>query len=172
MPKPAYQRKRPRLGDIVEINVPGKGLAYVQYVNEHRDPPVWGSLLRVLPGTFKTRPNNFRELAEGHELYFVFFPLGAACNRGYVKIVANERVPRYCRQWPILKAYNENIATGEKTWFLWDGNTSWRVGELPTQFYDASMKEVITLKALEDRIATGWMPRDEVPPGPPRGLRS
>lgn len=171
MVKPASQRKRPRLGDVVEVRIPGEGLAYVQYVNEHRDPPVYGALIRVLPGIFSERPASFTDLARSRERWFAFLPLGAACHRGYVTIVANELIPESAREWPTFKSYNEGIQTGKKTWYLWDGRSRWRSGDLPEEYYDAPMKEVITLKVLEDRIATGWMPRDEVPPGPPRGLR-
>jgi hypothetical protein len=165
-------RIRPRLGDVIELAIAGKGLAYVQYVNNHREPPVFGPLVRVLPGVYKQRPASLADLTAGPESYFVFIPIGVAAQRGYVRIVGHEAIPAHARDWPLFKAYNENIETGKKTWFLWDGKKSRLVGDLPKDFCDCSMKEVASLKALEDRIATGWMPRDEVAPGPPRGLRS
>ena len=160
------------MGDVIELAIAGKGLAYVQYVNNHREPPVYGPLVRVLPGVHKERPESFTALAAGPESYFVFVPIGVACQRGFVTIVGHEAIPPHARDWPLFKACNENVETGKKTWFLWDGRRSRLVGNLPKELYDCSMKEVTNLTALEDRIATGWMPRDEVAPGPPRGLRS
>jgi hypothetical protein len=171
MAKMPTERKRPRIGDVVEVRVPGKGFAYLQYVNFHRDPPGYGYLVRVLPGIFKRRPDSVAELAAAAELWFAFTTLGSACHRGEARIVGNESIPEHARSWPIFKAYNDCFGTGEKTWFIWDGVRSWRVGKLPKKYYDGSMEQVVTLDIVTDRIATGWMPRDEVPPGLPRGLR-
>jgi len=40
-------RIRAKLGDVVEIST-SKGLTYVQYINEHKDPPVLGELIQGL----------------------------------------------------------------------------------------------------------------------------
>jgi len=62
MKKPE-DRVRPKLGDIIEIPLPDKRLAYVHYVKEHREPPGYGSLLRILPGLFDERPADMTALA-------------------------------------------------------------------------------------------------------------
>jgi len=157
------QRKRPKLGDVVEVPIPGRGNAYVQYVNHHREPPKLGHLIRVLPGIFEARPDpdSLRKLVTKKERFFAFFPLGAACHQGHTTIVANEPIPLWARDWPLFKAYNENFNTGERTWWLWDGNESKEIGDLPKRYYDLPLEEVIDLKVLEDRIASGWTPRDE-----------
>jgi hypothetical protein len=46
MPKRASERVRPQLGDVIEIET-SQGLAYAQYTHEHREPPRYGSLLRI-----------------------------------------------------------------------------------------------------------------------------
>jgi hypothetical protein len=172
MSKREKQRKRPRLGDLIEVKVPGKGLAYLQYVNFHRDPPGYGYLVRVLRGVFQTRPSSFEELIAAPELWFAFVALRSAIRDGHATIVSTESVPQHAQRWPMFKGYNENIESGKKTWFLWNGSERRKVGELPPEYYDCSMEQVVTLDIVTDRIATGWMPRNEVPPGPPRGLLS
>ena len=62
---------RPRLGDVIEIETP-KGLAYAQYTHEHRDPPRYGSLLRILPGIYSQRPSDFAALVAEEERFSVF----------------------------------------------------------------------------------------------------
>jgi hypothetical protein len=42
-------RVTPKIGDIVEIET-SDGLAYVQFTAKHTTPPVFGELVRVLPG--------------------------------------------------------------------------------------------------------------------------
>ena len=63
---------RPVLGDIIEIPL-SKGFAYAQYINNHTAPPRYGTLIRILPDTYHKRPTDFTKLAEGKELYSVFF---------------------------------------------------------------------------------------------------
>jgi hypothetical protein len=120
MPKPAAQRKRPQIGDVIEIETP-RGLAYAQYTHEHREPPRFGSLLRVLPGLFATTPSDFTDLVAQEERFSVFFPLGAALNRGIFRIVANEPVPEAKRRFPIFGALS-----GDGTMWLWDGRREWK----------------------------------------------
>jgi hypothetical protein len=153
------QRKRPRLGDIVEVPVPRKGFAYVHYVKEHRG---YGSLLRVLPGLFKKRRTEVAELAEGKELYLVFFPLGVALHRGHLKIVGEGAVPERFGKWPLFRAFNENIDTGVRTWFLWDGQKYLKIGRLPKKYYDLSFPGTLNLTELENRLAQAWLPRDVI----------
>jgi hypothetical protein len=77
MPRVATKRKRPQIGDVIEIETPA-GLGYAQYTHEHREPPRFGSLLRVLPGIFAERPSDFKPLLVQDERFSIFFPLGAA----------------------------------------------------------------------------------------------
>ena len=43
MAREIARRKRPRIGDVVEIVTP-KGLAYAQYTHNHKGRPHWGHL--------------------------------------------------------------------------------------------------------------------------------
>ena len=107
MSKPPDQRKRPQIGDLIEIETP-RGYAYAQYIYKHREPPRMGSLIRVLPGFFRERPDDFSALVETEERFSVFFPLGAALNRGIFRIVANEPVAMR-RAAPLYETWNDTM---------------------------------------------------------------
>jgi hypothetical protein len=158
--KIARKFKRPVLGDIFEVRWRG-GRGYGHYVKRYSDPPVWGSLIRVLPGTFKTRPANFDDLVAQREQFVTFFPLGAAVARGLVKIVDHQPVPERFKEWPLFRACNRNAETGHKTWFLWDGEREWKVGDLKPEQYSLPLREVITLGILRERMKASWSPKDE-----------
>ena len=76
--------KRVRIGDVVEIPTK-RGFAYGQYALHHQQ---MGALLRVLPGFFSERPNDFTGLVTQSPRFVTFFPLGAAVHRGIFEVVA------------------------------------------------------------------------------------
>lgn len=155
-------RVRPRIGDIVEIETP-VGLAYAQYTHKHDVPPHMGALIRVLLGLFKERPDGFRELAEKQERFFVFFPLGAACNRRIVTIVANEAIPVACRKFPRLRAAGFVDHSGKvHDWWIFDGEKEERVGALTAEIARLSPCEVWNDTLLIERIASGWSPEQDL----------
>jgi hypothetical protein len=107
MAKPADQRRRPQIGDLIEIETP-RGYAYAQYVHKHREPPRMGSLIRQLPGFYRERPDNFNALVDAEGRFSVFFPLGAALNRGIFRIVASEPVAM-SRGTPLYETWNDTM---------------------------------------------------------------
>src|SRR5438128_2293482 len=141
---PLVNRKRPQMGDVVEIETP-KGLAYVQYTYNHKEPPVYGALIRVLPGLHDSRPSDFSRLVREKERFFVFFPLGAACNRDIVKIVAHEEIPKISSGIPLMRTssrYRDKSGKMiEADWWLWDGKEERRIGKLPEKYHDLSLRE-------------------------------
>jgi ribosomal protein L34E len=154
MRKSPSERTRPQVGDVIEVETPG-GLAYAQYTHEHRDPPRYGSLLRVLPGLYETRPAAFARLVEEEERFWVFFPVGAATRRQIVRIVANETVAEAKRPFPVFRARN---AVGGP-WWMWDGKREWRARPGDT-WTPRALSEVWNDTLLIKRIATGWVPAD------------
>lgn len=80
-----------KLGDIFEINTP-KGKAYLHYI--YKDKTI-GEIIRVLPGLYSDRLDNFDELASLKERYMIFFPLFFASNRKIVEQVGYYPVDRY-----------------------------------------------------------------------------
>jgi len=154
--------KRLVLGDVIEIPLSKGDLAYAQFTYNYREKPVWGHLIRVLPGTFKSRPQSFQDLVQKEERFYAFFPAGAAVSRGMVEIVSHERIPEHNKDFPLFKACNQEFKTGKKTWWLWDGKESRRVGSLSPEHFDLPLKQIISFDVLVERIEKGWSPRDEV----------
>lgn len=158
--------KRLVLGDVIEIPLSKGNYAYAQFTYNHRKQPVWGHLIRVLPGHFKTRPECLEELVRQPHRFYAFFPAGAALKRGMIKIVSHEEIPKGSEKLPLFKACNQNFQTGKKTWFLWDGKIDRQVGNLAPEHVDLPLKEIVGFDVLVERIENGWSPRDEVePPG-------
>ena len=144
------------VGDIVEIETPN-GLGYAQYVLKHSEPPQYGELIRVLPGLFASRPDSFADLAREEARFTTFFPLGAACARGIVQIVAAEEVPEHARTLPLMRAAGARLPDGTVNgWWLWDGEREWRVGELTAEQWKLPLRAVWNDTLLIERIARGW----------------
>jgi hypothetical protein len=143
-------RKRARLGDVLEIGTPA-GLAYFQYTHQHQ---TYGGLIRVLPGTYEERPTAGRlsELVRRRERFVVFFPVRAAANRGLVSVVANEPIPPHAQSFPLFKSGRPG------NWWLWDGEHEWRIGELTAEQRTLPTRGIWNDTMLASRIASGWSP--------------
>lgn len=148
------------IGDVVEI--PTKlGTAYAQFSHYHDQPPKFGALLRVLPGVFKERPKNLGAIVAGKELFFAFFPIQAAINRGIVRVVGREPIPSRAQQFPLFRAGNINSVTGRvEQWWLWNGAKSWKIDSLSDDQLDLPIEEVVNDTMLIRRIEQGWTPRN------------
>jgi hypothetical protein len=152
--------KRVRFGDIIEIQT-RKGLSYVQYT--HRNE-LFGYLVHVLPGFFKSRPPDFNRIA-GQETQFVaFIPLQAALNRHIFHVVGNVKIPESKIPFPMFRAAGgsgDRITGKISTWWLWDGEKSWIIGPIKPEQRKLPIKEVWNDTLLIDRIEAGWRPQDD-----------
>jgi len=155
------KRKRPKLGDVLEIPTT-KGFAYLQYVNRH---PVYGALIRVLPGLYVKRPERFSDLVRQPERFFTFFPVGAAVNQGIVIIVANESIPGAAQKIPIMRVEG-GIDKGGRVlnWWIIDseGDRKWMVSELSQEQKNLPIAGIMNDTLLVQRIVEGWSPSDRV----------
>jgi hypothetical protein len=148
-----------KIGAIVEIKTK-LGNAYAQFSHYHEAPPRYGALLRVLPGIFGKRPNDFKDLVGFKESFVIFFPLQAALNRRIVELVAQEPVPLYARAFPIFRDGISNPATGKVAqWWLWDGTREWKVEKLTDEQLDWPIRQICNDIALIQMIESGWTPR-------------
>lgn len=148
-------RKRPKIGDVIEIKTP-KGLAYAQFTHKHDAPPKYGALLRVFRRLYKIRPSDFREMIESEPQFLTFFPLGSACNKSIVEIVSNEDVPLEARLFPTFRAGAANQQGQVETWWLWDGEKEWKVGKLKPGMEKLPIRGVWNDTLLIQRIVEGW----------------
>ncbi len=127
---------RKKLGDVIEIPT-SKGLSYVQYTHENKASPVLGSLIRVLEGFSKTRPSNeeLSHLIKKPHRFQTFCPVHHSVNLGFFELVGNFPVPDFAKKFPTFKSSNTShkIDPEKKKWWLWDGEKSWKVGELSVE---------------------------------------
>jgi hypothetical protein len=150
-------RVRPRPGDVVEVETP-KGFAYAQYTHKHATN---GALIRVLQGLFGSRPTNFAEIVQRPEQFLLFFPLGAACNRGIVRVVAEEEIPASAQTFPLFRSGSADAQGEVKVWFLWDGVREWRVDRLTPEQKKLPLRPgVWNDTLLIERIVSGWRPSE------------
>jgi hypothetical protein len=156
-PKQAHERVRPRIGDVVEIPTPC-GLAFAQYTHEHREPPRYGSLLRLLPGLYDRPPEDLRSLVEQEERFSVFFPLGAALARGIFRIVGNADVPASKQPFPIFRS-----KAPDGTVYYWDGRREWRETwwRRTPRWRRGAIDEIWNDTALVERASSDWKPADD-----------
>ncbi|MDD2760096.1 MAG: hypothetical protein PHH11_07365 [Methylomonas sp.] len=148
---PLVSRKRPAIGDVIEIPIPD-GLAYAQYTHKHLK---YGALLHVLPGVHHSPVNDFSGLVALLPQFVAFFPLGAACNRGIVRVVANEPIPFHAQAFPIFRSCVKT-PNGCGPWWLWDGSREWKVGELEEEMKSLPLHEIVNDTLLIARIVQGW----------------
>jgi len=154
---PLTNRVKPRIGDLIEISTP-KGLSYAHFTHKHETPPRYGSLIRVLPGIFPERPTDFAELVRGQPLFSTFFPLGSACQRNIVRVVASEPIPLHTVTFPTFRSSRRD-RSGKRvgTWFLWDGQRKWNAERLTEQqLRDYPPLGIWNDTLLIERIIAGW----------------
>jgi hypothetical protein len=145
--------RKPQIGDIVEIQT-NKGLAYALYT--HRNEK-YGALLRVFGRIFASRPASFNWLSEGPPQFDTFFPLRAALQKGIVKTAENIEVPAHLRGFPVFRNGTPHPSTKNvEDWWLWDGDSEWRVGKLTSEQRRLPLLGVINDTLLCRRIESGW----------------
>ena len=114
------------IGDIFEIQTEA-GCAYAQYTHKHQ---MYGALLRVSRGLYKTLPTDFCALIQPPPILITFFPLGAALNRNIVRKIAHCPIPSHSSAFPTFKAGTPNKEGTVENWWLWDGEREWRPSRL------------------------------------------
>ena len=148
--------KRIKIGDIVEIITP-KGFAYAQYTHKH---PMYGALIRIIKGIYKEKPENLLDLLSNKFQFTTFFPLGVAVNQKLVTIVGNFPLPDKAKDFPVFKAGVQNKNGVVETWWLWDGEKEWKIGDLTDEQKDYPLRGVINDTLLIERICNKWSHRD------------
>ncbi len=171
-PRQQKRRKRPRIGDVIEIATP-KGFAYAQFTHDH---PIRGEVLRILPGLYATRPADLAALVQQRERYVTFYGLRSILMDNEVTVVGGREVlevaivglfpvPARNRPFPLFRSPGGDIQdNGEfpfwTLWDGWDGETAQRVERLTESQRDLPLSGNPSHPLFIDRIVTGWSPRD------------
>jgi hypothetical protein len=159
--KPTARRdsKRLRIGDVFEVPL-ARGFAYIQLV--HHDAKGCGDLVRVLAGIHRKRLD-ISTLASQEEIYCAFFPVRHIAKRSLVRRVGSAPVDPKWKRLPNFKGYNQNFATGRRTWFIIDAKNRFgrKVAKLNKEQEAYPMHHVVGFPLMVERIESGWMPQDE-----------
>ena len=154
--KPTNARIRP--GAVVEIQT-NRGLAYAQYTHWNA---LMGSLIRILPGLYDSRPSDISALVRKRDVHVAFYPLEAAVREGTVEIVGHEDVPPDARSFPRFRVPGpREPGTGKVlSWWLWDGEREWKPEKFRPEDHQLPVREVVMPPLLVTRLEEGWSSDD------------
>lgn len=144
--------KRKKIGDVIEFRV-RDGVAYALYTHEHPD---YGSLIRVWNRVHETGLADFEAFIQVEPSFCCFFPLGAALSRGIVKVVGNVAVPKSLTVFQTFRTGMVGPDGSVKTWWLWDGKSSLKVGSLTEAQSKLPRRGIWNDTLVIARIEQGW----------------
>lgn len=150
--------KRVQIGDIIEIPT-GKGLAYAQYTHQHSQ---MGGLIRVFDELFSSRPSNLSKVVNGPVRFSTFLPIKTAVNRGIFNVVGHYDVAPQNTPFPLFRNGNSDPKTKKvAAWWFWDGEKSWKVGEITPEQRKMPIRGVWNDTLLIQRIEEDWRPETD-----------
>jgi hypothetical protein len=160
------RRKRARLGDVLEVSTP-RGLAYIHYTYFTYRP--YREVIRVLPGFFTTRPEDFTDLVNHPKAYFAFYPARVAVSQGAVEIVAHHPVPPE-RAFPAVyrRAGASNREGRVLAWIICEGEKETLVRELSEEQRYLPLASIFLHDSLVSALTEEWRPEHDIglPPEP------
>ncbi len=153
--------RRLKIGDVYEIRTP-KGFAYMQLTHMHREPPVLGDLVRVMPGFYSERPSDLESIIQNEERFRTFIPINATIKIGLAEFVRTIPVPESKRPFPHFRL-RADILGERASWWIWDGEKDSKVGRTLTE-EQRQLPICSTWNGvlLVERIVSGWSHLDEV----------
>jgi hypothetical protein len=155
-----------KLGDVYKVPV-AQGHAYLQYVFEHKDPPVWGSIVRVLPGIFEMDPPDLDALVGHLELYVAFVTLRLAIKQKEVVFVGSYPISERFEKCPLFKAAIKWKSRPDKStypieWAIWNGRIKTPETPLSREHWSLPTLCLINIPQLQLQIKTGWRPEVDI----------
>lgn len=155
------------VGDLIELTTPA-GIAYLQVTHSSKLRPVWGPVVRVIPGIFSS-PLDSMDLAKHATVptwYFTVFDVDEALASGEVTARGKFEIPAEDRQFPAFRAFYGRRRDGRAVWSVWtggEGETDRLVGPLDDDERRMPLLDMPRAAELASRIAGGWSPaRDAV----------
>jgi hypothetical protein len=150
------------LGDIFEVEVEG-GYAYGQYINYHKWPPVYGYLVRVFVGIYKTPISDVSSLDGQPDQFISFYALSLKD----VKLIGSLPIPDELKEFPLFKSLH--LPPCGKHIFRWYINKlsnmkskdvlalEWEQ-KLPDEYMNAPYLGLINHPMLVTYIENKWSP--------------
>ena len=90
----------------------------------------------------------------------VFFPLGAACHREIVSVVAEEPIPVRCSRWPTFKQSTQ-LPGLKPRWGFWDGERHWHKASITKRERAYPELQIVNDTMLVEMIETGYRAENE-----------
>ncbi|WP_145291857.1 hypothetical protein [Pirellulimonas nuda] len=147
------------VGAVLEIPT-SSGLAYALCTHYQRG---YGALLRVFEKLYGTRPSDVPRIAEDGVRFSVFFPLEQAIKQRVFSIVGQVAIPDELQSFPVFRAGVIDPKTKKvATWWLWDGHTEWRVGQLKPEQRKLPIRGIWNDTMLVERIVSDWRPETDL----------
>jgi len=147
------------VGDVIEIDTGVDGLAYAQYANRAR---LYGTLIRVLPGLYRSRPD-VAELVHGPTRYWVFYPVASSAKDGLVTVVGNFPLPKGAHRIPAMKSRGVVDATGHVlSWTIVEEERRKRVTELTREERALPTLQVVNHPRLVEWVLGEYSPEHDV----------
>ena len=144
--------KRIKVGDLFEIET-AKGKAYLHFIYIDKE---LGSLIRILPGMYKERPENLDDIVNNKENFMIFFPLLAAFKKNIVYFVDNYNEKKYTK--PKYMRAKHIIADSFLGWYIVNTDTWDRqlVKELTPDYKELSPWGIWNDTLLIENITNEW----------------
>jgi Immunity protein 26 len=148
------------IGDIIAIPLKDGRTAYAQYVYfDGKDASGMGCLIQVFD-IITSKPISLDRL-ESASLMFppVFVGLKTGIQSKRWKVIGSLPIENF-----VFPKFRSTFGTGPGTyhdWKIWDGITTFFVGDLPPEYRLLELKSVWGAEALEERIARGGSYRGE-----------
>jgi len=147
-----------QIGDVFEIKTP-RGLSYIQNIYSK---DYGANLIRVLPGSYPSRPSDLRRLVDGEELYFTFY-IPSKHDLVFVSnlpIPAKARRPilRHAMGWDPIGKTNRWIVLYADQPLTADFLSKATQHSLTPEISKLSMNTIWPHKVLVERLLAGWTP--------------
>jgi len=153
-----------KFGKIYELGT-NKGLCYLQHVNEYKEPPRYGDLVRVLDGFYKSTPNQSEldKLVAKKEIYYTFIPLRTSISRKEIVLAGQTEVSDNFTNMPLLKiAGAQNPLTGKaSSWGLWKKGDCSDISENDAvgKYLDLPSIGTENIASVRWSLENDWLPR-------------
>jgi hypothetical protein len=150
---------RIEIGDVVEIATP-IGFAYAQLINED---PLFGEIVRVLPGTFDSRPEDLARLVAGPDRFVVCYLIRSAIRTRLVQRVGHEPLPKASQAFQLMLWGGLRLRDGKRSsWALYDGKRTKLLKELRAEHWGLPIVMNLGHPGLVNAIVNDWHPADEL----------
>lgn len=159
-PKGKAPRRRPRVGDILEISTT-KGLGYAQWT--HRFDDMFNrDLIRVIEGLFDKRPDDLDSLAARPTLFWAFIFVGSEWSRGFLTSLGPAAIPAHARERPTMRtSHGEGHAPLPQHCFIVDSQgVGHRIAEYPVGYWQLSQTSLRFGPGIIEDIENQVRPED------------